>query len=99
MQRSCPDDWFTNWSSCRASPPGWAGHAAGSAGRLTRGPSLILQIETAEDVAQAVVRYRDPGFDFSDLTIATAGRPLGAFSLATFDKNAARIEGVTLLSA
>jgi predicted nucleic-acid-binding protein len=50
-------------------------------------------------VAQAVVRYRDPGFDFSDLMIATAGRPLGAFSLATFDKNAARIEGATLLSA
>jgi hypothetical protein len=37
-------------------------------------------------VAQAVVRYRDPGFDYYDLMIATAGRPLGAFSLATFEK-------------
>jgi predicted nucleic-acid-binding protein len=50
-------------------------------------------------VAQAVDLYRDPGFDFSDLMIATAGRPLGAFSLATFDNNAARIEGATRLSA
>jgi predicted nucleic-acid-binding protein len=37
-------------------------------------------------VAQAVVRYRNPGFDFSDLMIATAGRRMGAFWLATFEK-------------
>ncbi len=39
--RSCPDEWCTSWCSSRASPPGWAGHAAGKAGRLTMGSSLI----------------------------------------------------------
>lgn len=38
---SCPAEWCTSGHSSRASPPGWAGHAAGKAGRLTMGSSLI----------------------------------------------------------
>jgi hypothetical protein len=44
---SCPDEWCTSRYSSRASPPGWAGHAAGRAGRLSRGSSLIGAIASS----------------------------------------------------
>jgi predicted nucleic-acid-binding protein len=61
--------------------------------------AIELHVEAADDASRAIVRYRDQGLDFSDLMIVAAGRRVGADTLATFDKKAARIEGATLLSA
>lgn len=55
-----------------------------------------LEIETGDDVAAALHRYRDEGFGFADLLIAAAARRAGARTLLTFDRKAARMEGVEL---
>lgn len=57
-----------------------------------------LVIEEAGDVARAAVRYRVSDGGFSDLMILAAAERSGAHPLYTFDKKAARIDGVSLLS-
>ena len=56
-----------------------------------------LVIEAADDVAQAASRYRASGTGFSDLMVLAAARRSGAHPVYTFDRKAARLEGVMLL--
>ena len=56
-----------------------------------------LVIEASEDVARAGFRYRTGGPGFSDLMILAAADRAGARPLNTFDRKAARTEGVELL--
>ncbi|MXX73386.1 MAG: type II toxin-antitoxin system VapC family toxin [Gemmatimonadetes bacterium] len=56
-----------------------------------------LVIEASEDVARAGFRYRTGGPGFSDLMILAAADRSGARPLNTFDRKAARTEGVELL--
>ena len=56
-----------------------------------------LAIEAADDVARAVFRYRAGGAGFSDLMILAAAVRSGSHPLCTFDKKAARLDGVSLL--
>lgn len=56
-----------------------------------------LQVEASDDVGAVLHAYRDEGFGFADLMIAAAGRRVGAESLVTFDRKAARLPGVELL--
>lgn len=56
-----------------------------------------IEIEAADDIGLALFRYRNDGFGFADLMIAAAARRSGASELVTFDRKAARIEGVRLL--
>ena len=57
-----------------------------------------IEIEAAEDVGLALFRYRNDGLGFADLMIAAASRRVGASELVTFDRKAARIDGVRLLA-
>lgn len=61
--------------------------------------ALELVIEAADDVGQAVERYRNEGFGFADLMIASAAKRAGASELVTFDRKAARLPDVRLLTA
>ena len=56
-----------------------------------------LVIEASDDVARAAFRYQAGGPGFSDLMILAAAERSGARPLHTFDRKAARIEGVKLL--
>ena len=56
-----------------------------------------LVIEEAGDVARAAIRYRTSGGGFSDLMILAAAERSGAHPLYTFDRKAARIDGVSQL--
>jgi predicted nucleic-acid-binding protein len=56
-----------------------------------------LEVEASDDVGTVLHAYRDQGFGFADLMIAAAGRRVGAESLVTFDRKAARLPGVELL--
>ena len=56
-----------------------------------------LEVEAAEDVARAVVRYRRGGAGFPDLMIVAAAERAGADTLYTLDRKVAQLEGVTLL--
>jgi len=58
-----------------------------------------LVIEAADDVGPALELYRNDGHGFADLMIAAASRRAGATELVTFDRKAARLPGVRLLSA
>jgi len=58
-----------------------------------------LVIESADEVGVAVDRYRNDSFGFADLMIAAAARRADASELVTFDRKAARLPGVRLLSA
>ena len=58
-----------------------------------------IVVETADDVALAVLSCRRGGADFSDMMIAAASRRAGARSLYTLDRRAARLQGVELLEA
>jgi len=58
-----------------------------------------LEVEAADDAGRALARYRDEGFGFADLMIAAAAHRAGATALITFDRKAARIEGVALIGA
>lgn len=60
--------------------------------------AIELVIEAADDVGQAVERYRNEGFGFADLMIASAAKRVGARELVTFDRKAARMPNVRLLS-
>jgi predicted nucleic-acid-binding protein len=57
-----------------------------------------LNIEGSDEVAPALELYRNDGFGFADLMIAAAARRAGASELVTFDRKAARLAGVRLLS-
>ena len=57
----------------------------------------VLVIEAAGDVAHAAFRYRAATAGFSDLMIRAAAERSQALPLYTFDRNAARQEGVALL--
>ena len=56
-----------------------------------------LVIEAADDVARAAFRYQAGGPGFSDLIILASAERSGARPLYTFDRKAARLEGVELL--
>ena len=56
-----------------------------------------LEIEAADDVGQALFRYREGRGGFADLMIAAASQRAGASELVTFDRQAATIPGVRLL--
>jgi predicted nucleic-acid-binding protein len=56
-----------------------------------------LEVEAADDVGRALGRFRDDAVDFADLMIAAAARRAGAATLLTFDRKAARIDGVALI--
>ncbi len=56
-----------------------------------------LVVEASDDVARAAIRYAASGPGFSDLMILAAADRAGARPLHTFDRKAARIEGVELL--
>lgn len=58
-----------------------------------------LEIEAADDVGPALELYRANGFGFADLMIAAASRRFGAAELLTFDRKAAQLPGVRLLTA
>ena len=60
--------------------------------------AIELVIEAADDVGQAVERYRTEGFGFADLMIAAAARRAGARELVTFDRKAARLADVRHLA-
>lgn len=60
--------------------------------------AVEIEVEAADDVGRAVFLYRDDGFGFADLMIAAAARRAGATTLVTFDRKAARLPGVDLLS-
>ena len=61
--------------------------------------AIELVIEAADEVGVAVDRYRNDGFGFADLMIAAAARRADATELVTFDRKAARLPGVRLLTA
>ncbi len=58
----------------------------------------VLVIEAGADVAQAAFSYGTGSTGFSDLMILAAAERSNALPLHTFDRKAARQEGVTLLS-
>ncbi len=57
-----------------------------------------LELETPEAVAVAAEGYRTGGADFADLMIAAAAQRAGCETLYTFDRRAARHEGITLVT-
>ena len=57
-----------------------------------------LVIEAADVVGPALEIYRNEGFGFADLMIAAAAQRSGAAELVTFDRRAARLPGVRLIS-
>ncbi|GAA0303136.1 PIN domain-containing protein [Rhodovulum strictum] len=57
-----------------------------------------IVVEAADDVGRTAFRYREGGFGFADLMIAAAARRQDAVPLVTFDRKAARIPGVELLT-
>ena len=58
-----------------------------------------IEMEAADDVGTAILRYRGEGLGFADQMIAAAARRAGATKLVTFDRATARIDGVVLLEA
>lgn len=58
-----------------------------------------IVLENAEDVRQAVIRYRQSSDDFPDLLILAAAQRAHATPLYTFDRRLARLQGATLLTA
>ena len=56
-----------------------------------------LVVEEGDDVARAAFRYRAGGPGFSGLMVLAAAERSGARPLYTFDRKAARLDGVELL--
>ena len=56
-----------------------------------------LVVEAGDDVARVAFRYGAGGPGFSDLMVLAAAERSGARPLYTFDRKAARLEGVELL--
>lgn len=61
--------------------------------------AIELLIENADDLGLAIELYRNDGYGFADMMIAAAARRAGARELVTFDRKAARLRGVRLLTA
>ena len=57
----------------------------------------VLVIEAGADVARAAFSYVTGSAGFSDLMILAAAERSNALPLHTFDRKAARLEGVTLI--
>jgi predicted nucleic-acid-binding protein len=53
-----------------------------------------LEIEEGDSVGAVLHLYEGKGFGFSDLMIRQAARRAGAAALKTFDRKAARLDGV-----
>ena len=60
--------------------------------------SRELVFEAGNDVARAAFAFRQGGAELSDLMIAAAARRDGAYPLYTFDRQAAQLDGVVLLT-
>ena len=60
--------------------------------------AIELVIENADDLGLAIELYRNDGYGFADMMIAAAARRAGARELVTFDRKAARLRGVRLLT-
>jgi len=60
--------------------------------------STELVVEEGDMVGGIVERYRVEGFGFADLMIAAAAQRVDATELVTFDRKAARLPGVRLLT-
>ena len=58
-----------------------------------------LVIESADDVARAASGYRLGGAGFADRMICAAAQRSGVVDIYTFDRTAAELDGVRLLSA
>ena len=56
-----------------------------------------LNVETAQDVAEILPLYQNEGFGFSNLMIRQAAIKNGGRDLQIFDREAAKLAGVTLL--
>jgi predicted nucleic-acid-binding protein len=56
-----------------------------------------LEIEEGDSVGAVLQLYETKGFGFSDLMIRQAARRSGAATLKTFDRKAARLDGVDWL--
>ena len=61
--------------------------------------AIELVIENADDLGLAIELYRNDGYGFAVMMIAAAARRAGARELVTFDRKAARLRGVRLLTA
>ena len=61
--------------------------------------AIELVIENADDLGLAIELYRNDGYGFADMMNAAAARRAGARELVTFDRKAARLRGVRLLTA
>jgi predicted nucleic-acid-binding protein len=57
-----------------------------------------LDIEEGDSVGAILQLYEGKGFGFSDLMIRQAARRAGAAALKTFDRKAARLDGVEWIS-
>ena len=60
--------------------------------------SESILIESANDVGRAALGHAGGVADFADLMVVAAARRQGATPLYTFDHQAARVDGVELLS-
>ena len=58
-----------------------------------------LEIENADALGAVLHLYADRGFDFADLMIRQVSQQRGADRVLTFDRRAARLEGVELIGA
>jgi predicted nucleic-acid-binding protein len=56
-----------------------------------------LEIEDADALGAILHHYADRGFDFADLMIRQVSLKRGASTLLTFDRKAARLEGVEVI--
>ena len=59
--------------------------------------AVELKVETAQDVAEILPLYRNEGFGFSELMIRQAAIRNGGHDLQTFDRQTAKLAGVTLI--
>ena len=55
-----------------------------------------LKVGTVQDVDEILSLYQNEGFGFSDLLICQAVIRSGRYDLQTFDRQAAKLTGVTL---
>ena len=58
-----------------------------------------LKIEDGDGVGAVLQLYEGKGFGFSDLMIRQAARRAGAVVVKTFDRKAARLDGVELIGS
>lgn len=61
--------------------------------------STQLEVENADALGAVLYLYADLGFGFADLMIRQVSQQHGADRVLTFDRRAARLEGVELIGA